>query len=157
MSCIDLISLKIQIVGGNLFKNPGFKSSLLVAELDFSIEREFKTEVFCEQICIGKKLLQFKTRFFKNHELYWSNFPQNSNCGRELVQKSGVQISVAEGQIFLSCFLFIFTFSIKKLNVDKILFFIFFYQMNINTNRYIEQILLFFFLCNLLCKKRSLL
>ena len=26
MSSIDLISLKIQILGGNLFKNPGFKS-----------------------------------------------------------------------------------------------------------------------------------
>ena len=28
VSSIDLISLKIQIVGGNLFKNPGFKSPL---------------------------------------------------------------------------------------------------------------------------------
>ena len=55
-----------------------------------------------------------KSRIFKNHELYWSNLPQNSNFGRELVQKSGVQIPVGEGQIFLSRFLFIFIFSIRN-------------------------------------------
>ena len=34
-----------------------------------------------------------KLRFFKNHGLYWSNLPQNSNLGREsFAQKSGVQI-----------------------------------------------------------------
>ena len=81
-----------------------------------------------------------KSRFFKNHELYWSNLPQNSNFGQELVQKSGVQIPVGEGQIFLSCFLFIFIFSIKNwILTHKIFFYIFFW--NINKNRYIEQIL----------------
>ena len=54
-----------------------------------------------------------KSRFFKNRELYGSNLPQNSNCGWELVQKSGVQIPDEKGQNFLSCFLFIFIFSIK--------------------------------------------
>ena len=52
--------------------------------------------------------LVVKSRFFKKRELYWSNLPQNSNCGQELVQKSGVQIPVGEVQIFLSHFLFIF-------------------------------------------------
>ena len=76
-----------------------------------------------------------KSRFFKNRELYWSNLPQNSNCGQELVQKSGVQIPVGEGQIFLFLFLFIFIFSIKNwILTHKILFFIFFYQLNINEN-----------------------
>ena len=56
-----------------------------------------------------KLLQQVKSRFFKNRELYWSNLPQNSNCGRELVQKSGVQIPVGEGQIFFSYFLFLFS------------------------------------------------
>ena len=49
-----------------------------------------------------------KSRFFKNRQLYWSNLPQNSNCERELVQKSRVQIPVGEGQffcpVFFSCF-----------------------------------------------------
>ena len=66
-----------------------------------------------------------KSRFFKNLELYWSNLPHNSNFGRELVQKSGVQIPVGEGQIFLSHFLFIFIFSIKNwILPHKILFFL---------------------------------
>jgi hypothetical protein len=69
-------------------------------------------------------LLLLKSRFFKNRELYWSNLPQNSNCAWELVQKSGVQIPVGEGQIFLSCFLFIFIFFIKNwILTHKILFF----------------------------------
>ena len=59
-------------------------------------------------------ILFVKLRFFKNRELYQTLLPQNSNCGRELVQKSGVQIPVGEGQIFLSRFLFIFIFSIKN-------------------------------------------
>ena len=60
-----------------------------------------------------------KSRFFKNCELYWSNLPQSSNCGRELDQKSGVQIPVGEGQIFchFSFFLFLFHFVHKKLNI----------------------------------------
>ena len=81
-----------------------------------------------------------KSRFFKNRELYWSNLPQDSNLGREsFVQKSGVQIPIGEGQMFLSWFLFIFTFSIKNwILTHKILFFIFFYQLNIKQK--IEQI-----------------
>ena len=95
---------------------------------------------------IAYQPLKVKSRFFKNRKLYWSNLPQNSNCGRELVQKSGVQIPVGKGQIFLSCFLFIFIFSIKNwILTHKILFFIFFYQLNINKNRYIEQILFYFY------------
>ena len=93
-----------------------------------------------------------KSRFYKYRELYWSNLPRNSNFGRELFQKSGVQIPIEEGQFFLSCFLFIFVFSIKNwILTHKILFFIFFYQLNINKNRYIAQIL---FLCNLLIFKK---
>ena len=65
-------------------------------------------------ICSNDKVP--KVEIFKNLELYWSNLPQNSNCGRELVQKSGVQIPIGEGQIFLSSFLFIFL--LKKLNID---------------------------------------
>ena len=73
-----------------------------------------------------------------SYELDWSNLPQNSNCGREFVQKSGVQIPVEEGQIFLSSFLIIFIFSIKNwILTHKILFFIFFCQLNIYKNRYI--------------------
>ena len=88
--------------------------------------------------------MQVKSRFFKNRELYWSNLPQNSNCGRDLIQKFGVEIPIGEGKIFLSCFLFIF--SIKNwILTNKILFFIFFYQLNINKNRYIEQILFYFY------------
>ena len=90
--------------------------------------------------------LWLKSRFFKSSELYCSNLPQNSNCGRELVQKSGVQIPIGESQIFLSHFLFIFIFSIKNwILTHKILFFIFFYQLNINKNRCIEQILFYFY------------
>ena len=93
-----------------------------------------------------EKGITIKSRIFKNRELYWSNLPQNSNFGRELVQKSGVQIPVGEGQNFLSRFLFIFIFSIKNwILTHKILFFIFFYQLNINKNRCIEQILFYFY------------
>ena len=49
-----------------------------------------------------------KSRFFKNLEHYWSNLPQNSNFGRELVQKSGVQIPVGE---FSCSFFFSFLYS----------------------------------------------
>ena len=51
-----------------------------------------------------------KSRFFKNRELYWSNLPQNSNFGWELVQKSEVQIPVNEGQFFCPIF-FSFSYS----------------------------------------------
>ena len=71
--------------------------------------------------------------FFKNRELYWSNFPQNSNSGRELVQKSGVQIPVEEGQIFCPVF---FSISNSPWKTEywhiEYSFFIFFYQLNIN-------------------------
>ena len=63
---------------------------------------------------LRSKTFYVKSRFFRNRELYWSNLPQNSNCGQELAQKSGVQIPVGEGKTFLSCFLFIFIFSIKN-------------------------------------------
>ena len=59
-----------------------------------------------------------KSRFFKNRELCWSNLPQNSNCGRELVQKSGVQIPVGEGQKKFVLFSFDFYILHKKLNID---------------------------------------
>ena len=76
-------------------------------------------------------MFRVKSRFFKNRELYWSTLPQNSNCGRELVQKSGVQIPVGESQIFFVRFLFIFISSIKNWKLThEILFFIFFYQLN---------------------------
>ena len=77
-----------------------------------------------ESLKVRKYLI--KSRFFKNRELFWSNLPQNSNLGLEsFVQKSGVQIPVGEGQIFLSCFLFIFTFFIKNcILTHKILFFL---------------------------------
>ena len=55
-----------------------------------------------------------KSRSSKNPGLNKSNLPQNSNFGREFVQKSGVQIPAPEGQIFLSFFLFIFKFSTKN-------------------------------------------
>ena len=109
--------------------------------------------------CIVKVQLQMisinivKSRFFKKRELYyWSNLPQNSNFGWELVQKSRAQIPVGEGQIFLSRFLFIF--SIKNwILTHKICFFIYFYQLNINKNRYVDEIL-FQFRCNLLIYKK---
>ena len=72
------------------------------------------------ELSIFAKLWRVKSRFFKNHELYWSNLPQNSNLGREsFVQKSGVQIPVGEGQIFchFSFFLYLFHFVHKKLNI----------------------------------------
>ena len=69
-------------------------------------------------------VLFIKSRFFKNRELYLSNLPQNSNFGWELVQKSGVQILVGEGQIFLSCFLFIFIVSIKNWILTHKIFFL---------------------------------
>ena len=52
---------------------------------------------------------KLKSRFFKNRELYLSNLPQNSNCGRELDLKSGVQIPVREGHFHILH---------KKLNID---------------------------------------
>ena len=64
--------------------------------------------------------LYIKLRFFKNHELYWSDLPQNSNLGRESFDyKSGVQIPVGKGQIFshFSFFPYLFHFVHKKLNV----------------------------------------
>ena len=104
------------------------------------------------QIGLGKHLptlvgIGLKSKFFKNCELDWSNLPQNSNCGRELVQKSGVQIPVGNIKFFLSRFLFIFIFSIKNwILTHKILFFIFFYQLNSNKNRCIGQISFYFYL-----------
>ena len=57
---------------------------------------------------------KIKSRSSKNPGLDKSNLPQISNFGREFVEKSGVQIPVKEGQIFLPLFLFIFKFSIKN-------------------------------------------
>ena len=65
-------------------------------------------------IIVGFEKITLKSRKSKNHELDRTNLPQNSNFGREFAQKSGVQIPVGEGQIFLSLFLFIFIFSIKN-------------------------------------------
>ena len=42
-----------------------------------------------------------KLRNSKNRELDWSDIPQNSNFGREFVQKSRVQIPVGEGQFLI--------------------------------------------------------
>ena len=53
---------------------------------------------------------QVTSRSSKNPGLDKSNFPQNSNFGREFVQKSGVQIPVREGQFFCP-FFFFFSFS----------------------------------------------
>ena len=89
------------------------------------------SEHFCnwnellEKKCFQSEIvIILKSRFFKNHEYNWANLPQNSNHGPELVQKSGIQIPVREGQIFLSRFLFVFIFSILT---HKIFFYIFFH------------------------------
>ena len=58
-----------------------------------------------------------KWRFLKNRERHWSNLPQNSNFGRELVQKSEVQILVRKVKSFCPVFLS-FSYSPKKLNID---------------------------------------
>ena len=50
----------------------------------------------------------------KNLQLDKSNLPQNSNFGREFVQKSVVQIPALEGQKILFFFLFIFKFFTQK-------------------------------------------
>ena len=97
---------------------------ILLQQIKNFIASEFWTSI--------RDFLKVKSRFFKNHELYWSNLPKNSNCGQEL-QKSGVQILVGEGQIFLSRFLFIFIFSMKNwILIFEVLFFIFVYELNIN-------------------------
>ena len=97
-----------------------------------------------------------KSIFFKNRELYWSNLPQNSNCGHELVQKSGVQILVREGQILFVPFSFHFHILHKKWILNhKIVFFIFFYQLNINKNRCMYWTIFNLFLCNLLIYKKG--
>ena len=88
MSSIDLISLKIQILGGNLFKNQEFKSL------------SGKVKIFCPV-------------FFP-----FSYYPKKN---------------------------WILT--------HKILFFIFFYQININKNRYVEQILFYFYVTCWYAKK----
>ena len=41
---------------------------------------------------------KLKLRSFKNRELDLSDLPQNSNFGREFVQKSGVQIPARSGR-----------------------------------------------------------
>ena len=69
--------------------------------------------------------------FLKNRELYWSNLPQDSNLGQEsFVQKSGVRISVGEGQIFchFSFFLYLFHFVHKKLNIKTYTTFFVYYK-----------------------------
>ena len=58
--------------------------------------------------------MALKSRSSKNPELDKSNLPQNSNFGREFVQKSGVQIPAPEGQKILFFFLFIFKFFTQK-------------------------------------------
>ena len=58
--------------------------------------------------------LYVKSRSSKNPGLDKSNLPQNSNFGREIVQKSGVQIPAPEGQKILFFFLFIFKFFTQK-------------------------------------------
>ena len=58
--------------------------------------------------------MSLKSKSSKNPGLDKSNLPQISNFRREFVEKSGVQIPVKEGQIFLPLFLFIFKFSIKN-------------------------------------------
>ena len=63
---------------------------------------------------LGRATCTVKSRSSKNPGLDKSNLPQISNFGREFVEKSGVQIPVKEGQIFLPLFLFIFKFSIKN-------------------------------------------
>ena len=102
------------------------------------------TQRGCLKFRHPKPPCDIKSRKSKNHELDRTNLPQNSNFGWEFAQKSGVQIPVGEGQIFLARFLFIF--SIKNwILTHKIFFYIFFYQVNINKNRYIEQILFYFY------------
>ena len=82
-------------------------------------------------------LNQINSRFFKNHELYWSNLPQNLNLGGNLFQNLGFKSQ--SGKIKFFCPIS-FHFRILHKNwilTHKILFFIFFYQLNINKNRYI--------------------
>ena len=55
-----------------------------------------------------------KSRSSKNPRLDKSNLPQNSNFGREFVQKSGVHIPAPEGQKILFFFVFIFKFFTQK-------------------------------------------
>ena len=62
--------------------------------------------------CNGARTV--KSRSSKNPGLDKSNLPQNSNFGREFVQKSGVQIPAPEGQKILFFFLFIFKFFTQK-------------------------------------------
>ena len=50
-------------------------------------------------------VVMIKSRSSKNPGIDKSNLPQNSNFGREFVQKSGVQIPAPEGQNFLFFFL----------------------------------------------------
>ena len=74
--------------------------------------KNYEKHPICDFISINKVELQInillKLRSFKNRELDLSDLPQNSNFGREFVQKSGVQIPVGEGQFFCP---FFFSFS----------------------------------------------
>ena len=73
---------------------------------DWSIAKKSYSLTVCSLLWFGYGSVVLKSRFVKNREHYWSNLPQNSNFGRELVQKSGVQISVKEGQTFFVWFSF---------------------------------------------------
>ena len=67
----------------------------------------------CDLVIIFQRpFFNLKSRSSKNPELDWSNLPQNSNNGLELVKKTGVQISVDKSHFFLSRFLH------KKLDID---------------------------------------
>ena len=80
----------------------------------FHQKKPIETKYIFKQKRVSLKPNFLKSRSCKNPELDKSNLPQISNFGREFVEKSGVQIPVKEGQIFLPLFLFIFKFSIKN-------------------------------------------
>ena len=72
------------------------------------------TNLRCCKVFLFFVCKELKSRSSKNSGLDKSDLHQISNFGREFVEKSGVQIPVKEGQIFLPLFLFIFKFSIKN-------------------------------------------
>ena len=89
-----------------------------------------------------------KSRFFKNHELYWSNLPLNSNCGREFVQKSRFKSPPGKVNFFV---LFSFHFHVlhKTLNlIHKVL-------SSFTKNRCTEIILFYFYVIILSIDKKG--
>ena len=105
---------------------------------------------------LHEKLIFLKTELEKK-KLYLPYNLKNLGCNSHLydqyvlVQKSRVQMPIRERSNFFSHVFFSF---IKYwILTHKILLFTFFYQSNINKNRYIA--LFFSFLCNLLIYKKK--